>query len=159
MLLFNWTNKHLLSPTGIYYDAIKIPELTIDRATYTYNTGTMLQSAVLLYTILKKDYYLNEAKRIAAAAEKYFYINNKLPGNYWFNAVMLRGFIELYKVEKDKKRLQFFIDDAERIWQNEKDAKNLVGRRDIKSLIDQSAMLEIYSRLKSLSFSVTNQQK
>lgn len=159
LLLYKWTNKHLISPTGIYYDAIKIPGLTIDKATYTYNTGTMLQSAVLLYTILKTDNYLTEARRIADAAEKHFYINNKLPGHYWFNAVMLRGFIELYKVEKDKTRLQFFIDDAERVWQNEKDSKNLLGKKDIRSLIDQSAMLEVFARLQWLSSSITNQQK
>jgi uncharacterized protein YyaL (SSP411 family) len=159
LLLYNWTNRHLMSPTGIYYDAIKIPGLAIDKATYTYNTGTMLQSAVLLYTILRTENYLNEARRIADAAEKYFYVNNKLPGNYWFNAVMLRGFIELYKVENNRKRLQFFIDDAERVWQNEKDSKNLLGRKDTRSLIDQSAMLEIFARLQWLSFSLTNQQK
>jgi uncharacterized protein YyaL (SSP411 family) len=159
LLLYNWTNRHLMSPTGIYYDAIKIPGLTIDKATYTYNTGTMLQSAVLLYTILKTEDYLIEARRIADAAEKHFYINNKLPGNYWFNAVMLRGFIELYKVEKDMKRLQFFIDDAERVWHDEKDSKNLLGKKDSKSLIDQSAMIEIFARLQWLSVSTTNQQK
>jgi hypothetical protein len=72
---------------------------------------------------------------------------------------MLRGFIELYKVENNMKRLQFFIDDAERVWQNEKDSKNLLGRKDTRSLIDQSAMLEIFARLQWLSFSLTNQQK
>lgn len=159
LLLYNWTNKHLISPTGIYYDAIKIPDLVIDKATYTYNTGTMLQSAVLFYTILKENNYLIEAKRMADSAEKYFYINNKLPDNYWFNAVMLRGFIELYKVEKDRKRLQFIIDDAERVWQNEKDAKDLLGKKDIKSLIDQSAMLEIFARLQLLTTFRTYQQK
>ncbi|MDP4208327.1 MAG: glycoside hydrolase family 76 protein [Bacteroidota bacterium] len=151
LLLYNWTNKWLLSPQGVYYDAIKVPSLVIDKPTYTYNTGTMLQSAVLLYSISKNDKYLNEAKKMADAAERHFYVNKQLPGNYWFNAVMLRGFVELYRVEKDKKRLQFFIDDSERIWQQEKDTMNLLGKKDVKSLIDQSAMLEIYARLQLLN--------
>lgn len=150
LLLYNWVNKYLLSPEGVYYDAIKIPELTVNKATYTYNTGTMLQSNVLLYEILHQEKYLAEAKRIATAAEKHFYVNNKLPGDYWFNAVLLRGFVELYQVEKDKKRLQFFMDDAERVWQQEKDGKNLIGKKVTKRLIDQSAMLEIFGRLQLL---------
>ena len=65
---------------------------------------------------------------------------------------MLRGYIELYKVDKKKERLRFFIDDANRIWQEEKDEKGLVGRNyKRKSLIDQSAMLEIYARLANLN--------
>lgn len=150
LLLYNWTNKHLLAPEGVYFDAIRIPQNSIDKAFYTYNTGTMLQSSVLLYTILKEDKYLAEAKRIASAAEQFFYKEHKLPDNYWFNAVMLRGFVELYHVEKDKHRLQFIVDDAERIWKEERDGKNLLGRHEVKSLIDQAAMIEIYARLQQL---------
>jgi hypothetical protein len=58
--------------------------------------------------------------------------------------------MELYKVEKDKKRLQFIIDDANRIWNEERDEENLLGKKKTKSLIDQSAMMEIYARLQKL---------
>ena len=152
LLLYNWVNKHLQSPQKVYYDNIKIPSLKIDSAIYAYNTGTMLQSNVLLYNITKEKKYLQQAQLISETAEKTFYKNKKLPGNYWFNAVLLRGYIELYKVDKKKERLRFFIDDANRIWQEEKDEKGLVGRKDKrKSLIDQSAMLEIYARLANLN--------
>jgi uncharacterized protein YyaL (SSP411 family) len=52
--LYNWVNAHLQSPGGLYYDNKKIPSLKIDSAIYTYNTGTMLQSNVILYQITKK---------------------------------------------------------------------------------------------------------
>lgn len=151
LLLYNWVNANLESPEGIFYDNVRIPSLKIDSATYTYNTGTMLQSNVLLYNITHDKKYLVEAQRIAKAAKSHFYKNNRLPGNYWFNAVLLRGYIELYKVDKNKSQLQFFIDDAERIWKDERDANNLLGKNSkTKSLIDQSAMMEIYARLAAL---------
>jgi len=151
LVLYNWTNTYLRSPQDVYYDNVKIPSFKIDSALYTYNAGTMLQSNVLLYNITGNENYLGEAQRIAEAAKKIFYKNGKLPGNYWFNAVLLRGYIELYKVDHNKQQLQFFIDDANRIWKDEKDDKNLLGQvANRKSLIDQSAMMEIYARLSEL---------
>ena len=148
--LYDWTNKHLRAADGIYWDAIKIPSMKIDSAKYTYNTGTMLQSNVLFYQITKEKKYLDEAYFIADAAEKFFYKNGKLPGNYWFNVVLLRGYEELYKVDKNKDRFRFFVDDAERIWNEERDQAGLLGRKDKKGLIDQAAMMEMYVRLERL---------
>ncbi len=147
LLIYNWTNQHLQAPNGLYYDNIKIPTLEISPALYTYNTGTMLQSNVLLYNITKDKQYLTEAERIAKAAKQHFYKEGKLPDNYWFNAVLLRGFTELYKVDKNREQLQFFVSDADRIWNEERDENNLLGRKKAKSLIDQAAMMEIYARL------------
>ncbi|MEO8414254.1 MAG: glycoside hydrolase family 76 protein [Ginsengibacter sp.] len=151
LFLYNWVNAHLQAPEGVYYDNIKIPSLEIGRAFYTYNAGTMLQSNVLLYNITNNKKYLQEARRIAAIAKKVFYKNGRLPGNYWFNAVLLRGYQELYTIDKNKDYIQFFIDDANRIWQDEKDENGLVGKGKRKSLIDQAAMIEIYARLAELN--------
>lgn len=151
MLVYNWTNKMLRSPEGIFYDAINVSNSKVDSATYTYNTGTMLQSNVLLYQITHDAKYLNEAKLIATNAEKHFYKNNKLGDHYWFNVVLLRGYLELFKEEKDVKRLTFLINEAERIWQDERDEHNLLGKQKYKSLIMQAAMLEYYARLAQLN--------
>ncbi len=145
--LYDWTNQHLRASSGVFYDAIKIPSMKIDSATYSYNTGTMLQSNVLLYELTNEDRYLDEAKFIAKAAKSHFYTFGKLPGHYWFNVVLLRGFQALYEVEEDKERWQFFVNDAERIWNEEKDSKGLVGHKPTKTLIDQAAMMEMYARL------------
>jgi mannose/cellobiose epimerase-like protein (N-acyl-D-glucosamine 2-epimerase family) len=147
LALYEWTNKHLQSPEGIYYDAIKIPDLRIDKAFYTYNTGTMLQSNVLLYNITKDEKYLSEARRVAAAGKKHFFKNGRLPFDPWFNAVMLRGYIDLYKVDKNKEWIQFFVDDANKVWQEDSDANHLIGKKPYKKLIEQVGMLEIYARL------------
>jgi rhamnogalacturonyl hydrolase YesR len=149
--VYNWTKKNLLSPKGVYYDNIRLPSLKIDSALYTYNAGSMLQSGVILYNITHDKKYLDDALHVADGAEKVFFHNGKLPGNYWFNAVLIRGYLELYKVEKNKARLNFIKADAEHVWTNERDGQNLLGKRKIKSLIDQSAMLETYARLAKLN--------
>ncbi|GAA3994665.1 glycoside hydrolase family 76 protein [Mucilaginibacter dorajii] len=150
LLTYNWAKQHLLSANGVYYDAIRVPSMRIDSAYYTYNAGTMLQAGAILYNITKNKTYLNDAQNVAKAAEKHFYKQGRLPGNYWFNAVLLRGYIELYKIDKNKAQLQFIIDDADRTWQQEKDDQNLLGPKKVKALIDQAAMLEIYARLDNL---------
>ncbi len=150
LLVYHWTNKMLRSPEGIFYDAIDVKNAKIDSATYTYNTGTMLQANVILYQITKDKKYLSEAKFIANNAEKHFYKNNKLGDHYWFNVVLLRGYLELLKVENDANRLSFLVNEGERIWKEERDENNLLGKQKNKSLIMQAAMLEYYARLAQL---------
>ncbi len=149
--VYEWTNKHLQTTEGIYYDNIKTSTLKISKATYTYNTGPMLQSNVLLYQITSDKKYLDEAQRLAKAGRDHFFKNGRLPnGNYWFNAVMLRGYEELYKVDKNKVWIDFYLLDADAIWNNERDANNMLGPKTSKRLIDQAAMIEIYCRLQRL---------
>lgn len=145
--LYNWTNKTLQSQEGVYYDAIKFPSLEIDKRTYTYNTGTMLESNVLLYEITKDKKYLAEAQRIAKASLSHFYRQGRFPDHYWFNAVLLRGYEALYKMDGNRTYIDAFAKDAAAIWQTERDADNLVGRQQRKELIFQAAMMEIYARL------------
>jgi mannose/cellobiose epimerase-like protein (N-acyl-D-glucosamine 2-epimerase family) len=42
----------------------------------------MLQANAILYAITKNRKYLKEAQRIATAAKRYFFKNNRLPPNY-----------------------------------------------------------------------------
>lgn len=151
--VYDWTNKHLQARSGVYWDNIGIKTLRIGKATYTYNTGTMLESNVLLYQITKDKKYLAEAKRVAAAGREHFFKNGRLPnGNYWFNAVMLRGYQALYKIDKNKEWIDFYREDADAIWKTERDpSTNQVGTKPIKRLIDQAAMIEIYARLEELA--------
>lgn len=147
LLLYNWTNKKLLSPDAVFYDNVKTTTNTIDKRCYSYNTGAMLQSNVLLYNVTRQKKYLQEAQRLAAGSLAYFFKNGRFPGNYWFNAVLLRGYEELYKVDGNKTYINAFIADTEKIFQTEMNDQQLVGRRPAKSLIDQAGVLEIVARL------------
>lgn len=153
LAVYAWANKYLQAGDGTYYDHIKLPSLHIGKAIYTYNTGTMLQANALLYLITKDKAYLDEAQRIARNGRARFFKNGRLPnGNYWFNAVMLRGYVELYQIDKNAEWINFWREDADRIWKEERNpATNLVGPKPVKRLIDQAAMLEIYARLQQLS--------
>lgn len=151
LLVYNWTTKNLRSESGVFWDAVSVKTGKIGYGTYTYNTGTMLQANVLLYQITKEQKYLTEAQTIASAAEKHFYKDQKLPDHYWFNAVLLRGYEELYRVEKNPQRIKFIVDDAERVWKEERDEQNLLGRGKEKSLLMQAGIMEIYARLANLN--------
>lgn len=150
MTIYSWTNQHLQAPDGLFYDNIRIPSLQVNEKKYTYNTGSMLQANALLFTITKEKKYLQEAQRIAKAGRTYFFRNDRLPNEYWFNAVMLRGYEELYNIDKNTAWIDFFKQDAERIWNTERDEKNMLGVHPAKRLIDQAAMIEIYARLARL---------
>lgn len=147
LAVYDWTNKMLRSPEGLFYDHVKIPGGEIDRKFYTYNAGAMLQANALLYNITRNKKYLLEAQQIGKASKDYFYKNNRLPRHYWFNAVLLRGCIELYKIDRNQEWIDIFRNEAQRIWTAERDGANLIGKNTQKSLIDQAAMLEIYARL------------
>ena len=147
LMLYNWVNKNLAAPEHIYYDNIQLPSMKIDKRFYTYNAATMLQSSVLLYEITGQQKYLSAAKEIAESAYNYFYKDKHWPEGYWFNAVLLRAYLQLYKYDTTKKYIAAFISDADLIWLHQKDDKSLIGKKQRKQLIDQAAMLEIYCRL------------
>ncbi|MEX6688252.1 glycoside hydrolase family 76 protein [Danxiaibacter flavus] len=150
MLLYNWTNKHLQAADGLFYDAIKIPGGKIDSAKYTYNTGTMLQANAMLYNITKDKKYLTEAQRIASASATQFYKNGHFPGNDWFNAVLLRGYEELFLIDKNKAYVVLMMKDADRKWQQRDSNTGLMGKEVRKKLLDQAGILEIFARLANI---------
>ena len=150
MRLYNWVNKNLKSPDDLFFDNIKLPSNEIDKRKFTYNLGTMLQSNVQLYNITKDKKYLIAAQRQADAGLKYFYKNNLFPDNYWFNAVLLRGYVELYRVDKKNVYIKAFKTYVNKVWRLQKDNKNLIGKHSFKSLIDQAGYLEMLVRLQNL---------
>jgi uncharacterized protein YyaL (SSP411 family) len=149
--LYQWTNKTLQSPEGVFYDAIKLPSGEIDKRTYTYNTGTMLESNVLLYEISKDKKYLAAAQQMAKASAEHFFKNERLPKHYWFNAVLLRGYEALYKTDGNRTYISAFEKEADAVWLKDKDSNSLLGKHERKELIFQAAMMEIYARLALLS--------
>jgi len=66
---------------------------------------------------------------------KHIGVSAQFPDTVWFNAVLLRGYKELYKLDSDRTFINAF----------EKYAVNIP--KDSKKLIDQAALLEIYSSL------------
>jgi hypothetical protein len=152
LVLYEWTNRVLQSPEGLYYDNIKTKDKRIGRQFYTYNTGTMLQANVILYTLKHQAKYLREAQRLASVSLTTFFKKDRFPGNYWFNAVLLRGYQDLYQLDKNKTYIRAFMTDTDGIWKTEMDDHGLAGPRPAKKLLDQAGLLEICARIATLNF-------
>lgn len=165
--LYEWTKEHLQDTTDyLYFDNVRL-DGKIGKAKFAYNSGQMMQSAALLYQLTKDPVYLQEAQNIAKACYNYFF-TDFIPasgktfkmikkGDIWFTAVMLRGFIELYQLDKDKTYITAFDKSLSYAWENARDEKGLFHtdlsgnvKDDKKWLLTQAAMVEMYSRLASI---------
>jgi hypothetical protein len=110
--------------------------------------------------------YLNDAQAIAASAYNFFFHSSensskdfKLLKNSdaWFIAVMLRGYVELFHVDKNPLYLNNFIDNLNYAWTDLRDdhglfQKDWSGQKETKKkwLLDQLAMVEMYARIASV---------
>ena len=162
--LYEWTKEHLQDSTDyLYFDNIRL-DRKIGKAKFAYNSGQMMQSAALLYQLTNNPVYLKEAQSIAKECYNYFF-SDFTPvsgepfkmikkGDIWFTAVMLRGFIELYHLDKNKTYLDAFNKSLDYAWENARDEKGLFhtdlsgNKKDNKKwLLTQAAMIEMYRRL------------
>lgn len=147
LLLYNWVNKYLKAPSGLYYDNIRINNKRISPRQYSYNTGTMLQSNVYLYELTGKKKYLHEAVVIADSSVGNFYGKGKFIDNLWFNAVMLRAYQHLLQYHKDGRYIKAFKICTDHALGNIKNEMGLMGKEKAFDLVQQSGMLEILARL------------
>ncbi|GAB6008663.1 glycoside hydrolase family 76 protein [Dysgonomonas reticulitermitis] len=133
----------------------------VQKHAYTYNTGTMIQSATRLYKITKDEKYLNDAEILAEGSYNFYvkrsedeipYISD-LP---WFILVLFRGYHELYDVNQDPKYVNGIIGCADWAWEHARDGERLVyndwtGRKDQskepKWLLDESCWPELLARI------------
>ena len=163
--LYDWTQRNLQdSADYLYFDNIRL-DGKIGKAKFAYNSGQMMQSAALLYQLTKNPIYLKDAQNIAKECFNYFFTdftpttNEEAfrmlkKGDIWFTAVMLRGFIELYQIDKDKTYINAFNKSLSYAWDNARDENGLFNtdlsgksKDQKKWLLTQAAMVEMYSRL------------
>lgn len=163
--LYEWTQRKLQDSTDyLYFDNIRL-DGKIGKAKFAYNSGQMMQSAALLYQLTKNPIYLKDAQNIAKECFNYFFADftpatNEedfrmlKKGDIWFTAVMLRGFIELYRIDKDKTYINAFNKSLSYAWDNARDENGLFNtdlsgksKDQKKWLLTQAAMVEMYSRL------------
>lgn len=108
--------------------------------------------------------YLSDAQNIAVGGYNFFFepkidanrrnVKMLKKGNVWFTAIMLRGYIELYQLDKNKTYLDAFKCSLDTAWKNGKDEngffdEDLTGKEKNPSkwLLTQGAMVEMYARL------------
>lgn len=165
--LYEWTKEHLQDSTdNLYFDNVRL-DGKIGKAKFAYNSGQMMQSAALLYQLTDNPVYLKEAQNIAKECYNYFFTDFNTTsgesfkmikkGDVWFTAVMLRGFIELYHLDKNKTYIDAFDKSLSYAWENARDEKGLFhtdlsgnNKDDKKWLLTQAAIVEMYGRLAAI---------
>ncbi|MFB6342751.1 glycoside hydrolase family 76 protein [Saccharicrinis sp. FJH62] len=164
--IYHWTKTHLQDTTDfLYFDNINLKG-RVDQRKYTYNSGQMIQSSALLYNITGEVKYLHEAQQVAASVISFFTKPFITPegkkiriftntGN-WFNAVLFRGYTELFNIDHNPDYILVFKDNLDYLWTHKKDGNGLFGRdwtgeksEEYKWLLDQASMVEMYARLAS----------
>ncbi len=143
--VYDWTYSTLRDPSdNLYYDLIgtrfkidsPVPDSSpdwqnpkyiegneiigngnIDKKKYSYNSGSMVSAGVALYEATGEAHYLEEAKKTAYSARKYFG-NEKVkegfvvyPGSDggttygWFDLILFKGYYDLYNHDKSAAEL------------------------------------------------------
>lgn len=173
--LYAWVKTHLQDPSDyLYWDNVVLSDennpnspLIIAKQKYTYNSGQPMQAAALLYKITGESQYLTDAQNIAKSAYKKWFIpfhsyttgeSFKIlePGSVWFQAVMFRGFIELYKIDGDKTYVKAYQKTMANAWLSSARNKTTgLINEDLRGgttqtnfdILHQGACLEMISRL------------
>ena len=162
--IYNWTKTNLQDSTDYLYFDNKSLTGRIDKRKYTYNSGQMLQASAILYKLTGQKSYLVEAQTIAKSIIVWFTEDYTTPegrkirlfkntGN-WFNAVLLRGYIELYSIDGNEMHIQTFRDNVDQVWDHVRDENGLFSKDwkgektdDYKWLLDQAALVELFAVL------------
>lgn len=168
--LYAWTRKRLLDESDdLYFDNVAL-DGRIGRAKFAYNSGQMVQAGTLLYKATGDETYLKQAQRTAAACYKEFFTDftpeGGAPmrilreGNVWFSAVMVRGLVELYRIDGDATYVDAVQHSLDTAWERARDERGLFHadfaglRKDEKKwLLTQGAMAEMYARMSGVDTS------
>ncbi len=158
---YNWIDKYLKDPeNGVVWNSWSTTAEAVSPDLYTYNTGTLLQSAVRLYNYTGEQKYLDNAKFLAEGSYKVFVKHNKDGIPYaenlpWFYLVLFRGYDDLYKVTGDSKYIDEVLRGLDYAWDNCRDKAGLYyhdwsGQTDEsqqpKWLLDAACIPEFYAR-------------
>lgn len=158
--LYEWTKVNLQDTDGVYLDNVRL-DGSIDRAKYPYNSGQMLEAAALLYKITKEHRYLEDARIVAKSSFLHFFETDGSQqlknSNHWFIAVMMRGFVQLYKLDNNPTYLQVFRKNLDFAWSDNRDENGLFykdwkgkNKNERKWLLDQFAMVEMFANISVL---------
>lgn len=158
--IMDWLEQLLDPHLGVYSDHIAI-DGRIDRTKWTYNTGTPMEAAALLYRATDDDIWLEKARSLAEASISHFAATHdengvrNFPPTPWFNAVLQRAYCTLYDVDPERNRV--YIDALPalllRAWARNRNEAGLLHpdwsrtplTDDSLDLLEQAAVVEIAS--------------
>ncbi|OOQ57756.1 glycoside hydrolase family 76 protein [Mucilaginibacter pedocola] len=159
---YSWMYNTLRdSTTGIITNDVKMDGKQ-NRTFWTYNTGSLIEAAVLLYRFTGEKQYLQQAQQLAADSYKYYsgiphdknlLLHVDVP---WFVTVLFRGYEALYKQDGNYKYLAAIEHDLNYAWENTRDKYGFTTHSwtpkptemsKPKWLLDEACIAELYARL------------
>jgi hypothetical protein len=146
---YDWVNNSMLAPNGLYWDHVDLKG-NIDKTQWTYNQGMMIGANVLFYKTTGNETYLDLAKSIANKAIQYYgdvLLYNNPPE---FNAIFFENLQLLDSINHNNKYRKYIQSYADQMWDTERNTETGLFQRDNQNpvpLIEQAAMVEIYSNL------------
>ncbi|QPH40854.1 glycoside hydrolase family 76 protein [Pedobacter endophyticus] len=161
---YNWMHSTLRNPDGIYYNDVKMDGKP-NETYYTYNTGSMLEAAVLMYHFTADQKYLKEAQLVASNSFGFFSEEHHGVRQFkidlpWFVTVLFRGYEALYKVDRNPRYINAVAANLDRAWQESADrygfltakwATDDASKRKPKWLLDEACIAELYGRMSLLN--------
>lgn len=150
---YRWTNAHLQRDSGLYDDHLDL-EGKVEDTVWSYNQGVPVGVNVLLHAQTGKRRYLDEADRIADAAQEWFADSEhpleKQPPV--FNAIYFKNLLLLDAAtgrSTHRKAMQAW---ADHVWRHQRDRRTGLFRFDDSAptktqLIEQAAMVQVYAVL------------
>ncbi len=191
--VYKWTTR-LNTGNGLYGDLLGSERTTegtgrnahyvttsqsssIDKTTYTYNTGAMISGAAALYRATGNSSYLRQAKLSAKAAYNELG-NHKVKDGYvlypitssttWFNLILLEGFIDLFPYDENcKEYIQSMQASLDYAYENYLTEEGFLPRDYLrgwiktnsfdseKNVMDQASAAEMYAILAEFYASIT----
>jgi uncharacterized protein YyaL (SSP411 family) len=102
--LYEWQCAHLQDTDGLVFDSISVPQGRINKAKLTYNSGTLIRAACMLYQVTHDSKYLDEAERVAKAAEARFArpADGIITGAGKLGVKLVEAFLELYETDHNE---------------------------------------------------------
>lgn len=159
---YQWTKKYLLDPNDfVYWDNVSL-EGKVDKRKYSYNSGQMIEAAVLLYQITGEHSYLEDAQQTAKGSYNYFtkmVVTDNVEQRFyaespWFNTIMLRGLKALYEVDGNGEYIATMRSNVHYAWENLRDENGLLSNswytksdNPYKWLLDNACLIELFSEL------------
>jgi hypothetical protein len=142
---YRWTNATLQRPDGLYHDHLKT-DGRIDERVWSYNQGVPVGVNVLLSRATGETRYLDEAKRIAAAAHAWFVTGNRMDREPPpFAAIYFKNLLLLESVTGGRTYRDAMRAYADRMWTTRRDPESGVLRplRGRAELIDTGAIVQV----------------
>jgi len=147
---YEWVRQCLLAPNHLYADHIS-PKGVVEPTLWSYNQGTMIGAATLLYQVTGNAAYLAQARQTAAAALAYFTQAVLEAEDPFFVSVYFRNVIYFDSVTGESsasEAAQEYVNDA---WLHDRLPGDVFvgGAPPSAQLLVQSAIVQIYGLLSS----------